>query len=145
MLLAHGGEVGPLELLRSIPLFSACKDQELKVILSRVKVVNASPGNLLCEQGKRGQNFFVIVEGSAEVRRGGQTVRTMAPGDFFGEIGLLDNEPRTATVQATTKLRCLTLSRGDFYDVLSLNADLTMQVLLAVARRLRATMVLPAD
>ncbi len=126
------------EALRMIPLFARCSAHELKSIASRVRSREDPKGATLCQQGQRADEFFVIVEGHAEARRDGSVLRTMGPGDFFGEIALIDEGPRTATVTSTSPLRCLVIRSQDFRDVLGQNANIGVRILDAVTQRLRA-------
>ncbi len=126
------------EALRKIPLFARCSADELKSIASRVRSREDARGATLCQQGQRADEFFVIVEGHAEARRDGSVLRTMGPGDFFGEIALIDEGPRTATVTSTSPLRCLVIRSQDFRDVLGQNANIGVRILDAVTQRLRA-------
>ena len=128
--------------LRSVPLFSGCSDKELAFIASRADQVDLPAGKVLTEKGKSGGDFFIILEGKAEV----DTVpakRSLGPGDFFGEIALIDNGPRTATVKATTPMRCLVLGHSQFRDVLHQNGEIAVKILRAVTERLRAVTPLP--
>jgi putative iron-dependent peroxidase len=127
------------EVLRKIPLFALCTAYELKFIASRVQSREFPIGATLCTQGERASEFFVVVEGHAEARRDGSVLRTLGPGDFFGEIALIDEGPRTATVTSTSPLRCLVIASPQFRDVLGQNADIAVRILDAVTRRLRAT------
>jgi porphyrinogen peroxidase len=125
--------------LRKIPLFAMCTAYELKFIASRVQSREFPIGAKLCAQGERASEFFVVVDGNAEARRDGSVLRTMGPGDFFGEIALIDEGPRTATVTSTSPLRCLVIASPQFRDVLGQNANIAVRILDAVTRRLRAT------
>lgn len=134
-----------IERLRSVPLFAGCNDKQLGFIATRVEDLDFPAGRTLCEQGRSGGDFFIIVAGKAEVRRDGKKVRTMGPGEFFGEIALIDNGPRSATVASTTPMRCLVLGPSQFQDVLYQQADIAVKVLYAVTKRLRATGAIPTD
>lgn len=131
-----------VERLRSYALFSECTDDQLRVIGGKFREVEYPAGYVLCRQGARGQAFFVLESGAAEVERDGKLVSTLGPGNFFGEIALIDDGPRTATVVARTPIRCLVLEPRDFFDVLGQNADIAIQVLRAVTQRLRALLEL---
>jgi putative iron-dependent peroxidase len=128
------------ELLRKIPLFAKCTAQELKFIASRVETRDFPSGAILCTQGERGGDFFVITIGGADARRDGSVIRKLGPGDFFGEIALIDEGRRTATVTATSPIRCLAIAPRQFRDVLGQNADVAVRILDAVTQRLRATL-----
>jgi CRP-like cAMP-binding protein len=131
-----------IDRLRSVPLFGGCTDKELAFIASRADEVDISAGKVLTEKGKSGGDFFIILEGRAEVDAA-ERKRTLGPGDFFGEIALIDNGPRTATVKATTAMRCLVLGHSQFRDVLHQNGEIAVKILRAVTERLRAATPLP--
>ena len=124
-------------LLQKIPLFSRCSPQQLRFIAARVASREYRAGVTLCTEEDQGDEFFVIVEGRAEATRHGATLRGLGPGDFFGEIALIDQRPRTATVTATSPLHCLVLRRQHFREVLGQNADIAIGILDAVTERLR--------
>ncbi|MGH2471962.1 MAG: cyclic nucleotide-binding domain-containing protein [Candidatus Limnocylindria bacterium] len=128
--------------LRSVPLFSSCSDKELAFIASRTDEVDIPAGRILCEKGQTGGDFFVILDGRADVDAD-QGKKSLGPGDFFGEIALIDNGPRTATVIAATPMRCLVLGHSQFRDVLHQNGDIAVKILRAVTQRLRAAAPLP--
>jgi CRP-like cAMP-binding protein len=123
--------------LRSVPLFGGCTDKELAFIASRTDEVDLPAGKVLTEKGRSGGDFFIILEGQAEVDAD-QGKRTLGPGDFFGEIALIDNGPRTATVRAMMPMRCLVLGHAQFRDVLHQNGEIAVKILRAVTERLRA-------
>lgn len=127
-----------VERLRSVPLFSGCTEKQLAFIASRVEDMDFPAGKVMTEQGKSGGEFFIVLSGEAEVQRDGRVVDTIVPFDHFGEIALLDNGPRTATVVAKTPLRCLVLSPRQFQDVLHQDAEIAVHLLHDVTKRLRA-------
>ena len=126
-----------VERLRTVPLFASCTEKELQFISSHVDEVDFASGRTLCKKGETGGDFFVILEGSARVEAS-EGQRILGPGEFFGEIALLDNGPRTATVVAATPMRCLVLGHEQFRDVLHQNADIAIKMLRVVTVRLRA-------
>ncbi|MBI2323705.1 MAG: cyclic nucleotide-binding domain-containing protein [Chloroflexi bacterium] len=134
-----------IERLRAVPLFAGCTDKQLAFIATRVEDLDFPAGKVLTEQGKSGGEFFIVLSGEAEVRHDGAVVNRMKAGDHFGEIALLDNGPRTATVVTTSPMRCLVLSPRQFQDVLHQDADIAVTLLHAVVRRLRNAAHLPAD
>jgi CRP-like cAMP-binding protein len=99
--------------LKSLPLFESVSDEDLRKISPFVSEVSVSEGKHLVEEGDYAYEFMAIEEGSAEVRRGDQILAELGPGDFFGEMGLIDSERRNATVIAKTPLRLITLDRWD--------------------------------
>jgi CRP/FNR family transcriptional regulator, cyclic AMP receptor protein len=125
-----------IELLRRVPLFSRCSKRELESVAAAADEIDLPEGKELTREGDRGREFFVLVEGTAEVRRNGRKVNTMRDGDFFGEIALIAETPRTATVTATTPVRMLVLTDRDFRSLLRRTPTMQMKVLEALAERL---------
>jgi CRP-like cAMP-binding protein len=134
-----------VELLRKVHLFSGCTDKQLGFIATQVEDVDVAAGKVLCRQGESGGDFFVVVSGTAKVERGGKTVDEVGPGAFFGEIALIDQGPRTATVSATSPMRLIVLGPAQFRDVLNADPLMARQLLYAVTKRLRAAGPPPAD
>ncbi len=134
-----------IDRLRAVPLFSGCNEKHLEFIATRVDEVDVAAGRVLTEQGKSGGEFFIVLTGEADVKRDGAVVDAIRSGDFFGEIALLDNGPRTATVTARTPMRLLVLSPRQFQDVLHHESEIAVTILHTVTRRLRAAAHLPAD
>ena len=99
--------------LKSLPLFESVPDEDLEKISPFVSEVSVSAGKHLVEEGDYAYEFMAIEEGRAEVRRGDQVLAELGPGDFFGEMGLIDSDRRNATVTAKTPLRLITLDRWD--------------------------------
>jgi CRP/FNR family cyclic AMP-dependent transcriptional regulator len=99
--------------LKSLPLFESVSDEDLERVAPFVSEVSVSEGKHLVDEGDYAYTFMAIEEGTAEVRRGDEAVAQLGPGDFFGEVGLLDTEKRTATVIATAPMRLITLDRWD--------------------------------
>ena len=99
--------------LKSLPLFESVSEEDLERIAPFVSEVSVSEGKHLVEEGDYAYEFMAIEEGQAEVRRGEQVLAELGPGDFFGEMGLLDAERRNATVTAKTGMRLITLDQWD--------------------------------
>jgi CRP-like cAMP-binding protein len=127
-----------LDRLRKVPLFSACADDELQVIYDHTNEVNIRAGDVLATEGRSGREFVVILEGTAKVLVGGREVATLQPGDFFGEVALLDGGPRTATVVAETEVRAEVSSKQEFDELIERAPHLARNLLVGLARRLRA-------
>lgn len=128
-----------LDRLRKVPLFSGCSDKQLQFIASHVEEIDLPAGKVLCREGQSGGDFFILLSGEAEVTHSGTALRKIGPGEFFGEIALLDNGPRTATVTLTQPARALVLSVTQFRDVLHQNGEIAATLLRAVVQRLRTT------
>jgi CRP-like cAMP-binding protein len=119
-----------------VPLFSRLSKGELARIAQLADEVDLPVGKMLTKEGSSGREFFVLLEGSAEVERGGQPIATMRGGDFFGEIALVTDVPRTATVTTTTPVRALVITDRDFRNLLRDSPAIQGKVLEAVASRL---------
>ena len=133
-----------VEALRRAPLFAGLSKKELIELARVTEDLQVSAGTVLCKEGGLGREFYVIVEGTAEVTRGGKPVVTRREGEFVGEIALLTTARRTATVTAATPLRCLILMRGDFRRVLDDNRNIERKVMEALADRLAGYAADPA-
>ena len=124
-----------MEALKRAPLFEGLSRAEL-VLISRVSEdLEVPAGRVLCRQGEIGHEFFVIIEGEIDVTRDGEHLGTRSSGDFFGEIALLEEIPRTATVTAKTPLRFFVLTRQAFTRLIDANPRVERKVLRALARR----------
>jgi CRP-like cAMP-binding protein len=119
-----------------VPLFSRLSKGELARIAQLADEVDLPEGKKLTREGARGREFFVLLEGSAEVQRKGQRIATMCGGDFFGEIALVTDVPRTATVTTTTPVHALVITDRDFRNLLRDSPAIQGKVLEAVASRL---------
>jgi CRP-like cAMP-binding protein len=125
-----------LDLLRRVPLFARCSGRELNRIASVADELDVPEGRALTREGQPGREFIVLVDGSAEVRRKGRKLNTLGPGDFLGEIALLADRPRTATVTTTAPSRLLVLTGRDFRALMHELPALQGKVLEAFASRL---------
>ena len=125
-----------IELLRQVPLFARCSKRELSRVAGIADEVALPEGRELTREGMRGREFFVLLDGTADVRRKGRRVNQLGPGDFFGEIALLTQVPRTATVTATSPVDALVITDRDFRGLLREAPDIQRKVLEALAERL---------
>ncbi len=130
--------MSPRELdLSKIWLFSTSSARDLRTIRRALEEVTVPPGRELCEQGTIGREFFLIVEGQAAVRRNNRKVATLGPGQYFGEMALLDRRPRSATVTSETDMTLLVLGQRQFNGILDAVPALSRKLLAAMATRLR--------
>ena len=125
------------ELLAGCPLFKGIDADGLAKLAALATSVDFPPGHVIARQGEIGTGFFVIVSGSVRVVRDGNVVARLGPGDFFGELSVLDRMPRNATVAAEEATSCLALASWDFEKVLLDEPALTLAILRGVAQRLR--------
>ena len=126
-----------LELLRRVPLFAGCTTKDLEQIVSLLDEVDLPAGKVLAREGDLGHEFFIVVEGSLGVEEGGQARPSLGPGDFAGEIALLDGGRRTATVTVAENARLLVLATREFHTLLGRSDTIRSEVLRALGERLR--------
>lgn len=126
-----------LDHLAEVPLFSAASRKDLQKIARASDEVEVKAGRVLVDQGRPGHEFFLILEGTASVRRNNRKVAELGPGQYFGELSLLDRGPRTATVVADTDMRVLVLGQREFLGVLDDVPGLAYKLLRIMAARLR--------
>jgi len=127
----------PVELIKGVPLFSDLDDRELRQIAQSMKERTFSAGDVVTEEGKGGVGFFVIDDGNAKVSVGGQERGALGPGDYFGEIALIADIDRTATITAESDLRCYGMTFWDFRPLVENNASIAWKLLQAMAQRLK--------
>jgi CRP/FNR family transcriptional regulator, cyclic AMP receptor protein len=124
-----------VDALKRVPLFEDLSRKELTELARHTDDLEVSPGKVLTKEGETGQEFFVIVEGEIEVTSKGKRVALRGGGEFVGEIALLEDTPRTATVTAKTPVRLFVLTRQDFRSLVDENRSVEQKVMRALARR----------
>lgn len=127
----------PVELIKNVPLFSDLDDRELRQVAQSMKERTFSAGDVVTEEGKGGVGFFVIDDGNAKVSVSGQERGSLGPGDYFGEIALIADIDRTATITADSDLRCYGMTFWDFRPLVENNASIAWKLLQAMAQRLK--------
>jgi CRP-like cAMP-binding protein len=125
------------ETLARVPLFSGVKDKDLKKLSKRMTERSFGEGEVITTQGESGLGFFVIEDGNASVSRDDKVVRNLGPGDFFGEVALIDEGPRSATVVATTELSCRGMTAWEFKPFVEEHPDVAWALLRTLVGRLR--------
>lgn len=130
-----------VDLLRAVPLFSECSQRHLDQICALADEIYLPEGSKLIKEGSKGREFFVLVDGTVDVRRNGRKLRTMGKGDFFGEIALVTDTPRTATVVAASPVRLLVITGQAFQRLLHDTPAIQGKVLSSLAQRLARTIV----
>jgi CRP/FNR family cyclic AMP-dependent transcriptional regulator len=129
------------ENLSKVPIFSRVKDKDLKRLAERMMERTFGEGETITEEGKSGVGFFVIEQGDATVSIKGEIVRTLGPGDWFGEIALIDDGPRSATIVAGTDLRCRGMTAWEFRPFVQEHPEVAWPLLETLAARLRESEV----
>ena len=124
------------ELLRRVPLFAGLSRKELEQLGGIADELDLGEGRTLIKQGDRGREFFTLVEGEATVAQNGKTLRTLRDGDFFGEIALVTDVPRTSTVTTASPVRLLVLTKRDFQRLMREQPSIQRKILEALAQRL---------
>jgi cAMP-binding proteins - catabolite gene activator and regulatory subunit of cAMP-dependent protein kinases len=122
--------------LKQVPLFSGLGDKDLKSIAATMRERTFKAGESATQEGQSGVGFFVIESGQASVDVGGREVRKLGPGDYFGEVALLAQAPRSATITAETDLLCWGLTPWDFKPLVERNASIAWVLLQTLAQRL---------
>ena len=127
----------PVDVLRNVPLFTNFGERELERLAREFKERTFTEGSTVTREGTTGTGFFVIAEGNANVTVGGEPKGTLGAGDHFGEIALLDDLPRSATITAATDLRCYGLTPWEFRPFVEEHPQVAWPLLQTLARRLR--------
>jgi CRP-like cAMP-binding protein len=128
-----------VELLRGIPLFAQCSKRDLGAISGIADEIDLNEGKELTRQGRPGREFFVLVDGTADVIKNNRKVNSLKSGDFFGEVALVHNAPRTATVKASSPVRALVITERNFKRLLDEQPEIQGKVLAALAERIAPT------
>jgi len=139
---AHAGATEPSRdaqsrHLQRVPLFSGFNEDDLRRVAELSRIVEAPVGTFITQIGDAGDSFFVIIDGMAAVRTPVGTGSQLLPGDFFGEMSLVDGEPRSATIVAATDLRLLIVDRLHFWRLLDETPELIRRILTILSRRVR--------
>ena len=135
--MAKESEKALLQKLRGVPLFSGLKEKELKSVLQSGKQLSYPEGRIIVREGEAGVGFYLILDGAVEVKRKGRTVAKLGSGNFFGEMSLLDSNPRSSDVEAATPTTCLVLSSWDFQALAESHSEIAMNLLKTLVHRLR--------
>lgn len=123
--------------LSKVPIFSNCTLEEIQAIDGVAQEQTFQPGQIIVSQGTPGQAFYTILTGRVEIVRDGNSLGAFKPGDFFGEMSLLDSAPRSATIRAIEPTTCLMLSSWDFKGLLERHPSIAVKLLEVLSRRLR--------
>ena len=127
-----------VKIISGVPLFAGLSKRELAQVASIADEIDLGPGRTLIREGERGREFFILLDGSADVTRKGKHLATRKAGDFFGEVALMCNVPRVATVITTSPTRALVVTDRDFRSLVKRTPGIALKVLEAVGERLPA-------
>jgi putative ABC transport system ATP-binding protein len=130
------GRNAKVDMIRRVPLFSRCSKKCLAEIAGIADEIDLPEGKQLTREGDRAREFVVLVDGTADVRQNGKLVNELSKGDFLGEIGLVTNEPRTATVTTTSPTRALVITDREFSALLRESPQISRSVIEALGERL---------
>jgi CRP-like cAMP-binding protein len=128
-----------LDLIGAVPLFAGLSKGQLKLIAKTAKDRSIRAGETIVKHGEQGVGLFIILDGEVAVEKAGKSVAQLGPGKFFGEMALIDDQPRTADVKAVTPVRCLVLSRWEFWSAVGTEPEVIRSLLVETVRRLRAS------
>ena len=126
-----------MDMLKKVPLFNDLSQRHLREIAKHADQVQVETGRVLAQQGKIGWEFIFIVEGKARVEKDGEVIRQLSGGDFFGEISLIDGEPRTSSVIAETNMTLLIVHKPSFDHLLDAIPGLQRKILISLCQYLR--------
>ncbi len=124
------------EWLERVPLFKGLSKKQLRLVASLATQLQEPAGAVLTKEGRQGQEFIIVLEGEVEVQQGDRVVATRGPGSYVGEIALVDNRPRTATVVAKTPVVIEVIGRREFRGLLADTPELSHEIMATMARRL---------
>ena len=127
----------PIEALRNVPLFAGLGGRELKLLSGQMHERRFPEGAEVTREGSHGAGFFVIAEGNATVSVGGEQRATLGPGDYFGEIALIDEGVRSASITAATDLLCYGMTPWEFRPFVEQHPQVAWELLQTLARRFR--------
>ena len=129
--------MGKEDFLSRVPLFAQCTADEIAALAALAQENSFDPGQIVVTQGTPGQAFYMVLTGRVEILRDQASLGTFGPGDFFGEMSLLDQAPRSATIRAVEQTQCLMLSSWDFKALLENKPSIAIKLLEVLSRRLR--------
>lgn len=128
-----------VRMLEKVPIFASLSDRQIRSLAKDANGRRYGEGDPVVKQGEKGVAFYLVLDGTVEVRRNGRRLASLGPGDFFGEMALFRDQPRSADVVAVRPTRCLVLSRWEFWGFAGENARLLRGMMEQMARRLSDT------
>jgi CRP/FNR family cyclic AMP-dependent transcriptional regulator len=132
-------------MIGSVPFFSSLNPKNRKTLLAQGKEISYKAGSTIVAEGTTGVGFFLILDGKAEVRKKGKVLATLSKGQFFGEMSLIDDLPRSADVIALQPTKCWAITSWSFASVIKIHPELALGMLKEVVKRLRAAQSSPTS
>jgi CRP/FNR family transcriptional regulator, cyclic AMP receptor protein len=129
--------VAAADMLKKVPLFADLDDKELNQVAASMRERRYKAGDTVTQEGAGGAGFFVVEEGEADVNVSGETKGSIGPGDYFGEIALINDSPRTATLTARTDMLCYGMTPWDFRPLVESNSTIAWKLLTAMAEKMK--------
>jgi len=126
-----------IRLLTRVPLFSELDKKELKLVATAGKKVDFEPGQQILRKGERGLGFLLVLEGKTKILKNGRTIAIVGPGGFFGEMTVVDDQPRSADVVAVEQTKCFGIASWSFFPVLRSHPSVAIGIIKELVRRLR--------
>lgn len=139
------GATDVASMIGSVPFFAGLDAKRRKSVASQGKEMSYKASDNIVTEGTMGVGFYLILEGKAEVRKGSKVLATLGPGQFFGEMSLIDEMPRSADVVAVSPAKCWALSSWAFNSIIKANPDVALMMLKEVVKRLRAAQSSPTS
>jgi CRP/FNR family transcriptional regulator, cyclic AMP receptor protein len=124
-----------VELISRVPLFARCSKKELRMIANLADQIEWPEGKTLIKEGRLGSEFFILIDGTVAVSRDGRKLRELGAGEWVGEVALISNVPRTATVVTTSPIRALVMTRGGFSQLMKDSPSIAAKVLAGLGER----------
>lgn len=130
-------------LLGAVPMFSGLNEKKRKTMAAQGKEFSYKPGTMIVDEGSMGVGFYLVLDGRVQVKRGGKVLAQLGKGQFFGEMSLIDQQPRSADVMAVEPTKCWALSAWSFDSIVKANPDIALVMLKEMVKRLRAAQSSP--
>jgi CRP/FNR family cyclic AMP-dependent transcriptional regulator len=128
-----------IDRMRTVPLFRGMSTSDLETVADRASETTFGDGQTVTREGEPGDTFYIVTDGRLQVSQHGKVVGEMGPGDFLGEISLVDGRPRTATVTAVGPVEALVIRRADFLEMIEWDSAVRLGILIALTERIRKT------
>ncbi len=139
------GPSDAISMIASVPFFSGLDEKKRKAISSQGKHLSYNAGDTIVDEGTMGVGFYLIMDGKAEVRKSGKVLATLGKGQFFGEMSLIDEQPRSADVVAVAPTKCWAISSWAFGALVKTHPEIALTMLKEMVKRLRAAQTSPTD